>query len=57
DAEHEIWLAIGPEGGFSDTELASFDAAGWRRLSLGPTILRVDTAAVAAVAQLMAAYD
>lgn len=47
-----IWVAVGPEGGFSLTELEGFDAAGWTRVTLGPHILRVDTAALAALAQL-----
>jgi 16S rRNA (uracil1498-N3)-methyltransferase len=46
----QVWCAVGPEGGFSDHELASFEAAGFSRVSLGPTILRVDTAVAAALA-------
>jgi 16S rRNA (uracil1498-N3)-methyltransferase len=42
-------LAIGPEGGWTEDELASFDQAHWHRASLGPTILRAETAAIAAV--------
>ena len=44
------WLAVGPEGGFTDDELAHMDHAGFERISLGSNVLRVDTAAVAAVA-------
>jgi 16S rRNA (uracil1498-N3)-methyltransferase len=40
-------LAIGPEGGFTDAEIAAAIAAGWQAVSLGPRILRVETAAVA----------
>jgi 16S rRNA (uracil1498-N3)-methyltransferase len=43
----EIIAAIGPEGGFTPDELASARAAGWRAVSLGPRILRVETAAIA----------
>jgi 16S rRNA U1498 N3-methylase RsmE len=39
---------IGPEGGWTDAERAAFDAAGITAVSLGPTILRIETAAVAA---------
>jgi 16S rRNA (uracil1498-N3)-methyltransferase len=39
---------IGPEGGWTDAERAAFDAAGFNALSLGPTVLRIETAAVAA---------
>jgi 16S rRNA (uracil1498-N3)-methyltransferase len=39
-------LAIGPEGGFTPAEVADATAAGWWLVSLGPRILRVETAAV-----------
>jgi 16S rRNA (uracil1498-N3)-methyltransferase len=45
-------IAIGPEGGFTDAEVSAALAVGWERLSLGPRILRVETAAVAAVVLL-----
>ena len=47
-----IWVAIGPEGGWSDQELAAATAAGWLPVSLGDTILRSSTAAVAGVVSL-----
>lgn len=40
-------FAIGPEGGFSEAEVASTDAAGWQRVALGSRILRIETAAIA----------
>jgi 16S rRNA (uracil1498-N3)-methyltransferase len=43
-------LAIGPEGGWAEEELKQFEDAGWFAASLGPTILRAETAAVAATA-------
>jgi len=46
-------LLIGPEGGFSDSEFAALDAAGAIGISLGPTILRAETAAVAALAKIL----
>ena len=49
-AEGEIALALGPEGGWTDEELAEFGKNGWRATSLGPNILRAETAAIAAVA-------
>ena len=43
-------MAIGPEGGWAPEEEALFDANGWRAASLGPRILRAETAAIAALA-------
>jgi 16S rRNA (uracil1498-N3)-methyltransferase len=43
-------IAIGPEGGWAAEEEALFDANGWRAASLGPRILRAETAAIAALA-------
>lgn len=42
-------IAIGPEGGWATEEEALFDANGWRAVSLGPRILRAETAAIAAL--------
>jgi 16S rRNA (uracil1498-N3)-methyltransferase len=39
--------AVGPEGGFTEDEIALARAAGWRVMDLGPRILRVETAAIA----------
>ena len=50
-------LAIGPEGGWTDDEVAQLEAHGFRLMSLGPRILRTDTAAIALLAQLMLLYD
>lgn len=44
----DVVIAIGPEGGFTDEELAI--ATGWTTVSLGPRILRIETAAIAAAA-------
>lgn len=43
---------IGPEGGFSDTEFAAFDAAGAVGISLGKTILRAELAAAIAISRV-----
>ena len=48
-------IAIGPEGGWAAEEEALFDANGWRATSLGPRILRAETAAIAALA-IVASY-
>ncbi len=53
-------LLIGPEGGWTDAERSEFFKAGWIGASLGPTVLRAETAACAAlavVAQMWACAD
>jgi 16S rRNA (uracil1498-N3)-methyltransferase len=45
-----VLLAFGPEGGWTEKELTAFHEAGWKSASLGNTILRAETAAIAAVA-------
>jgi 16S rRNA (uracil1498-N3)-methyltransferase len=46
----EVALAVGPEGGWADVELAWFHETGWVAASLGNTILRAETAAIVATA-------
>jgi 16S rRNA (uracil1498-N3)-methyltransferase len=48
----EVTLAIGPEGGFIPQEVDSFERAAFTPVSLGPRILRVETAVTALVARL-----
>jgi 16S rRNA (uracil1498-N3)-methyltransferase len=50
DGSAGIMLAIGPEGGWAEDELKLFADAGWKAASLGQTILRAETAAIAALA-------
>lgn len=50
----EVTLAFGPEGGWTELELKSFHEAGWIAASLGSTILRAETAAIAATAITLA---
>lgn len=45
-------IAIGPEGGWTDTELKLFNAHGFSRFSLGERILRSDTACIALISVL-----
>ncbi len=46
-----VLALVGPEGGFTDDELVSADRSGLVRVSLGPHILRVETAAISLAAQ------
>jgi 16S rRNA (uracil1498-N3)-methyltransferase len=50
----EITLASGPEGGWTESELKLFQGVGWIAASLGSTILRAETAVIAAVAITLA---
>jgi 16S rRNA (uracil1498-N3)-methyltransferase len=47
-----VTLAIGPEGGWSDQELATAEDSGWLAVSLGEPILRTATAAIAGVSRM-----
>jgi 16S rRNA (uracil1498-N3)-methyltransferase len=48
----EIFLLVGPEGGFSDPEALRAQEAGFQPVRLGPRILRAETAAIAGVTLL-----
>lgn len=52
----EVVLLAGPEGGWSAAELAAIRACGWTELTLGPRILRSETAGPAALASLQACW-
>ena len=52
----QITLAIGPEGGFSDRDLAMLKAGGYEGVRMGPRILRTETAGPAAIAAINALY-
>jgi 16S rRNA (uracil1498-N3)-methyltransferase len=54
-SDGEFVLVVGPEGGITDTELATFQEAGATPVRLGPTVLRASTAGCAAAAVLLAA--
>jgi 16S rRNA (uracil1498-N3)-methyltransferase len=56
-AGQEIILALGPEGGWTQEELSAFGQSGWISASLGSTVLRAETAAVAATAIVFAEVD
>ncbi len=52
----EVYLAVGPEGGFTDDEAALAAKAGWQIVDLGRRTLRIETAAVFMVAMITIAY-
>src|SRR5262249_53464996 len=43
---HDVVIAVGPEGGFTDEEVNQAKAADWIAVNLGPRRLRVETAAL-----------
>lgn len=51
-ADAPVYLAIGPEAGWSESELGSFVKLGFEAVSLGPRLLRVETAASFLTAQV-----
>ena len=57
DDLRSLALAIGPEGGWTADELELFEQARWTSASLGTTILRAETAAIAALALARSVID
>jgi 16S rRNA (uracil1498-N3)-methyltransferase len=51
-----VALLLGPEGGWTEEERKSAQAAEWRSCSLGGTVLRAETAAAAGIAVVRAAW-
>jgi 16S rRNA (uracil1498-N3)-methyltransferase len=49
-ASQSVALAIGPEGGWTAEEMQLFTEHGWKHVTLGPRILRAETAAIAGLA-------
>jgi len=49
-----IDVLVGPEGGFDETEIAAARKAGLRAVSMGPRVMKAETACVAALAALQA---
>lgn len=56
DPRATVTLMVGPEGGFSDGEIAAITAAGGKGVRLGPRVLRTETAGVAALAVLQSTF-
>ncbi|WP_050059801.1 16S rRNA (uracil(1498)-N(3))-methyltransferase [Silvibacterium bohemicum] len=57
DEMPRIRMAVGPEGGWAAEEEALFDEEGWKAVSLGPRILRAETAAITAMAVVAAMLE
>jgi 16S rRNA (uracil1498-N3)-methyltransferase len=55
-AGDQVALLLGPEGGWTDRERQSIAASGWCAVSLGHEILRAETAAIAGLAIINAAW-
>lgn len=53
----QVTLLIGPEGGWTEPERTSILSRGWTRASLGPLVLRAETAAISALAVVSAAWQ
>ncbi len=49
----QIWIYIGPEGGFSDREIDQAKEFGIQPVSLGPRILRTETAGLAVISMVL----
>ena len=52
----KVCVLVGPEGGFSDSEYEDAAIVGFQPVSLGPRVLRTETAAVAALALLQSRW-
>ena len=51
--DSRLALMIGPEGGFSEEEISLATDRGWKPITLGPRVLRMETAALVASALIM----
>jgi 16S rRNA (uracil1498-N3)-methyltransferase len=54
--ETKVCVLIGPEGGFSDSEYGDAEVSGFEAVSLGPRILRTESAAIATLAVLQSLW-
>jgi 16S rRNA (uracil1498-N3)-methyltransferase len=53
DAAHRLMIIVGPEGGLTDEEVSHFQSEGAQVVTLGPRILRTETAALVALSQIL----
>lgn len=52
-ASNKVWLATGPEGGFTENEIAHLVSKEWQSVWLGKRLFRADTAPIVALANLL----
>ena len=52
----KVFVMVGPEGGFGASDLERLVAADFRRIGLGPRVLRTETAAIAVCALAQACW-
>jgi 16S rRNA (uracil1498-N3)-methyltransferase len=57
EASDTVAMLVGAEGGWTDVEREDFTEAGWTPVSLGPLVLRAETAAIAALAIIGSAWQ
>jgi 16S rRNA (uracil1498-N3)-methyltransferase len=57
DPPETVGIVVGPEGGFDRSEVEALEARGATAVSLGPLVLRTETAALAAVAVVSVRYE
>ncbi|MDH3784223.1 MAG: RsmE family RNA methyltransferase, partial [Acidobacteriota bacterium] len=50
------WVAVGPESGLDDAELDDAVSRGWQPVSLGPRVLRTETAGLVATAVIQSCW-
>jgi 16S rRNA (uracil1498-N3)-methyltransferase len=55
-APERLAIVVGPEGGLKDEEISALEASGGSAVSLGPLILRTETAALVALAVVLTRY-
>jgi 16S rRNA (uracil1498-N3)-methyltransferase len=55
-AQDTVGILTGPEGGWTEDERTAFTAGGWTPVSMGPLILRAETAVIAAIAVISQAW-
>ncbi|MBF0407242.1 MAG: 16S rRNA (uracil(1498)-N(3))-methyltransferase [Candidatus Riflebacteria bacterium] len=53
EIKHRLYIASGPEGGFSDKEVEDFQGKGWQPVWLGKRLFKADTAPICALSAIL----